>query len=62
MTISVALEAGSGITRPGFKRLLAAVCESRVGTVFAIEAPRLSRNGRDWYTLVEFCGLVTGPA
>ena len=29
---------GSGISRPGFERLLAAICEGRVGSVFAIEA------------------------
>src|ERR1700721_996409 len=51
---------GSGISRPGFERLLAAICEGRVGSVFAIEASRLARNGRDWHTLIEFCGLV-GP-
>src|ERR1700756_1583780 len=49
---------GSGISRPGFERLLAAICEGRVGAVFAIEVSRLARNGRDWHTLIEFCGLV----
>ena len=49
---------GGGISRPGFERLLAAICEGRVGAVLAIEASRLSRNGRDWHTLIEFCGLV----
>ena len=49
---------GSGINRPGFERLLAAICEGRVGAVLAIEASRLARNGRDWHTLIEFCGLV----
>ena len=49
---------GSGIRRPGFERLLTAICEGRVGAVFAIEASRLARNGRDWHTLIEFCGLV----
>src|SRR5215207_3248352 len=49
---------GSGIARPGFEKLLAAICESRVGAVLAIEASRLARNGRDWQTLIEFCGLV----
>src|SRR5262249_41850140 len=39
---------GSGVSRPGFERLLAA-------TVFAIEASRLARNGRDWHTVIEFC-------
>src|SRR5436853_1592082 len=49
---------GGGITRPGYERLLAAICEGRVGAVFAIEASRLARNGRDWPSLIEFCGLV----
>src|SRR5262245_55025791 len=49
---------GGGVNRPGFERLLAAICEGRVGAVFAIEASRLARNGRDWHTLIEFCGLV----
>ena len=49
---------GGGIVRPGFERLLAAICEGRVGAVLAIEVSRLARNGRDWHTLIEFCGLV----
>src|ERR1700704_1455111 len=49
---------GSGIARPGFEKLLAAICEGRVGAVMSIEASRLARNGRDWHTLLEFCGLV----
>src|SRR5213594_3334039 len=49
---------GGGIARPGFERLLAAICNGRVGAVLAIEASRLARNGRDWHTLIEFCGLV----
>ncbi len=48
---------GGGIARPGFERLLAAICDARVGAVLAIEASRLARNGRDWHTLIEFCGL-----
>lgn len=49
---------GGGTARPGFERLLVAICEGRVGIVLAIEASRLARNGRDWHTLLEFCGLV----
>jgi DNA invertase Pin-like site-specific DNA recombinase len=49
---------GGGIARPGFEKLLAANCEGRVGAVLSIEASRLARNGRDWHTLLEFCGLV----
>jgi excisionase family DNA binding protein len=49
---------GSGTHRPGFERLLAAVCNEQVGAVFSIEASRLARNGRDWHTLLEFCSIV----
>src|ERR1700684_4183096 len=49
---------GSGVSRPGFEKLLAAICEGRVGVVVSLEASRLARNGRDWHTLLEFCGLV----
>ncbi len=49
---------GGGIARPGFERLLATICDGRVGAVLAIEVSRLARNGRDWHTLIEFCGLV----
>jgi DNA invertase Pin-like site-specific DNA recombinase len=49
---------GDGVKRPGFERLLVAICEGQVGTVLTIEASRLARNGRDWHTLLEFCGLV----
>src|SRR5215813_14874336 len=47
-----------GADRPGFDKLLAAICEGRVGAVLAIEASRLARNGREWHTLLEFCGVV----
>ena len=49
---------GSGVSRPGFDRLLAAICRGTVGAVVSIEASRLARNGRDWHTLLEFCALV----
>src|ERR1700733_2058395 len=49
---------GSGQFRPGFERLLAAICAGTAGSVLAIEASRLARNGRDWHTLLEFCALV----
>jgi DNA invertase Pin-like site-specific DNA recombinase len=49
---------GGGAARPGFERLLAAICTGTAGAVFAIEASRLARNGRDWHTLLEFCSLV----
>jgi DNA invertase Pin-like site-specific DNA recombinase len=49
---------GAGGGRPGFEKLLAAICEGRAGAVFSLEASRLARNGRDWHTLLEFCGLT----
>lgn len=49
---------GSGTPRPGFERLLRALCDGQVGAVFSIEASRLARNGRDWHTLLEFCSIA----
>jgi excisionase family DNA binding protein len=49
---------GGGTARPGFERLLTAICTGSAGAVLAIEASRLARNGRDWHTLLEFCTLV----
>ena len=49
---------GSGTHRPGFERLLRALCTEQVGAVFSVEASRLARNGRDWHTLLEFCSVV----
>jgi excisionase family DNA binding protein len=50
---------GSGhVTRAGFEKLLAAVCQGQVGAVFAVEASRLARNGHEWHRLLEFCAIV----
>jgi DNA invertase Pin-like site-specific DNA recombinase len=49
---------GSGTTRAGFEKLLTSICERDVGAVLSLEASRLARTGRDWHTLLEFCGLV----
>jgi DNA invertase Pin-like site-specific DNA recombinase len=46
------------VVRPGFKRLVAAVCDEHVGAVFALEASRLARNNREWHRLVDLCGLT----
>ena len=48
---------GGGIARPGY-RSLGRYLPGEAGAVFAIEASRLARNGRDWHTLLEFCALV----
>ena len=47
-----------GRERSGFERLLAAVCAGAFGIVLSSEASRLSRNGREWHTLLEFCAVV----
>src|SRR4029079_16928767 len=56
---------GSGIARPGFEKLLAAICQGRVGAVVSIEASRLARNGRGLEPLLEVlreeCVLETRP-
>lgn len=49
---------GDGTHRPGFERLLHALCDGRVGAVFSIEASRLARTLREWHTLLEFCSIV----
>ena len=46
-----------GVARPGFERLLAAICAGQVGAVVSIEASRLARNGRDWHRLLELAAL-----
>jgi DNA invertase Pin-like site-specific DNA recombinase len=46
------------VERSGFERLLAAVCAGEVGAIFAFEASRLARNGREWHTLLELCAVV----
>lgn len=52
-------KSGSGVReRTGFERLLSEVCAGKVGAVFAVEASRFARNGREWHTLLELCGLV----
>jgi DNA invertase Pin-like site-specific DNA recombinase len=44
--------------RPGFGRLLAAVCDGRAGAVLALEASRLARNNRDWHHLIDLCVIT----
>ncbi len=44
--------------RPGFGRLLSAVCQGEAGVVLALEASRLARNNRDWHHLVDLCSLT----
>lgn len=50
--------ANGTVERPGFDRLVAALCAGRVGAVLCLDASRLARNGRDWHHLLELCGLV----
>jgi len=47
-----------GLERPGFERLIAALCTGGVGAVFCLEVSRLARNGRDWHHVLEICGMV----
>lgn len=50
---------GSGLQeRPGFARLLTAVCQGDAGAVLALEASRLARNNRDWHHLIDLCALT----
>lgn len=50
---------GTGLVeRPGFGKLLTAVCDGMAGAVVALEASRLARNNRDWHHLLDLCGLT----
>jgi DNA invertase Pin-like site-specific DNA recombinase len=44
--------------RTGFQRLVAEVSLGRAGAVFGLEVSRLARNNRDWYQLLDLCGLM----
>jgi DNA invertase Pin-like site-specific DNA recombinase len=44
--------------RPGFQRLVADVSLGRAGAVMGLEVSRLARNNRDWYQLLDLCGLM----
>src|ERR1700712_2859530 len=50
--------ASGTVARPGFEKLVAWLCAGAGGAVLCFDAPRLSRNGRDWHHLLELCGLV----
>jgi DNA invertase Pin-like site-specific DNA recombinase len=50
--------ASGAVDRPGFDRLVAALCAGQIGAVLCLDASRLARNGRDWHHLLELCGLV----
>ena len=52
------MTASGCVDRLGFQELLSAVCEGKIGAIFSIEASRLARNGREWHTLLEICGIM----
>ena len=44
--------------RFGFEQLMQDICTSNVGAIFSVDTSRLARNGREWHTLLELCGVV----
>jgi Resolvase, N terminal domain len=44
--------------RTGFQRLVAEVSLGHAGAVLGLEVSRLARNNRDWYRLLDLCGLM----
>ena len=44
--------------RVGFQRLVAIVGLGQAGAVFSTEVSRFARNNRDWYQLLDLCGLM----
>jgi|GEM_PF-5163940 hypothetical protein len=56
MTISESQE--TELPVPALNACCAQCAMGRWVAVFSIEASRLARNGREWHTLLEFCGIV----
>ena len=53
---------GSGVSRPGFEKLLAAICEGRVGAVVSIEGVRTSYvSTMRWLSLRAPCRSSQAP-
>lgn len=48
----------SAAGRVGFQRLVATVGLGEAGAIFGTEVSRLARNNRDWYHLLDLCGLL----
>jgi excisionase family DNA binding protein len=48
----------TAVGRTGFQRLVAEVSLGHAGAVFGLEVSRLARNNRDWYQLLDLCGLM----
>ena len=48
----------SAAGRAGFQRLVATVGLGQAGAIFGSEVSRLARNNRDWYQLLDLCGLL----
>jgi DNA invertase Pin-like site-specific DNA recombinase len=44
--------------RLGFQRLVATVGLGQAGAIFGIDVARLARNNRDWYQVLDLCGLL----
>lgn len=43
--------------RPGFQRLMAEIALDHVGLVLGLQMSRLARSCKDWYHLLELCGV-----
>ncbi len=54
----MAKSASTSEGRTGFQQLAALICLNEVGAVFCFDASRLARNNRDWYYLLDVCGLM----
>ena len=51
------LSGKTATNRAGFQRLMAEVSLNHVGIVLGLELSRLSRSNKDWYQLVDVCGI-----
>jgi DNA invertase Pin-like site-specific DNA recombinase len=56
MDDELGLTAATAHHRPGFHTLVAQVTLEQVGLIVSYDVTRLSRNGSDWYPLLDLCG------
>jgi len=50
---------GSGtVERTGYTRLLDDVLKQKIGVIFCVDPSRISRNNREWYSLLDRCAIM----
>src|SRR5689334_11538536 len=58
LDVDLGISGTQSTNREDFKTLVADVSMGKVGSVFALEASRLSRSCADWHRLLELCAMT----